>query len=1132
MITKTKRGKRNSAKRVIKSLVMTGFNPDGYKSKVTTIKKLIREMKASVITMQETKCQQTGQIKLDGYFTYEHLRSNELGGGIAISALEELCPTFVSDGGEEVEALTICIKLRNMSIWITSAYGPQETAQNVKKTAFWKYISEQAQEARACGQGFVLQGDLNSWLGSNELPGDLRDQNKNGKLFQTFLEQNNLICVNSLPFTKGLITRSRKYLGKVKQSTIDFYVVCESVLPYVSKMEILNDNSHMLTNFSAVNNNGEPVNSDHAPLKMEIEMDVAPVKKTKIEIMNFNDKESQMKFKEITSQTNVFTKCFETLQPVLEQSNTWLSHVSTHCKKAFKNIRIRPRKIKPSAADRLIGQRNRLLKEKKTDEAKELDNKIAKAIAEEGRKKSNMFQKYCDKNESGVLSEMWKMKKSLFPKKASTLPSSKINYQGKLVTEPTELTKLLGEEYGRVRLRQRPTHPKHLKLKNTRRKLIKLKMEIAMKRKTAPFQMNELECVLKSLKPKKARGPEGLSRTLFNNSVIGSNLKDSLLIMFNKLKQTGKIPHFMKKAVVTTIPKKGSKIKLENERGIFIVNCVRGIFMRLLYNLKRHILDDHMSDSNVGGRRNKSGINHIWAMNCIIHDQISSVKKTPAVIQQWDYKQMFDGMDDSEACGDIFTYGVNDDHLTLIHEANREVAVSVKTPYGLSKEYKLTGRTMQGDTWASAKASAQVDFFGKEMVQEQPNFMYKFKGEVPIPLLGQVDDLVGVSEAGFKAEQLSAFVNVKTADKDLQFGPAKCKYMIISKVKHQSFHKPQLTVDTWKLKHTKSGNMIEEFQGKVELKEEESLMYLGYMLSNKGSNMPNIIHKRNKSIGTQKQIPRLIEKLGPYRFESAMIYIEALLRSSILYGSETMHNVKEFEWRAIESTEESVIQRVAGTLKSCGRHLLYLENGFVPARFQVQRQMLNRLQYILQQPEGSLLPRMYEAQRKFPTKGDWASETALIVEKHEINLTNCQIRCMKENTFKALTKRQSRKRAFKYLITKLQGGSKGSSIRYNTLEMADYLLPECELTVEEKISMFSIRCEMNDLPFNFGTKQDCQLGCSEPMNTEHILLCSQLNENAHDLKFDNILNGTLRQKIEVFHKIELNTKKRSELLTK
>ena len=30
-----------------------------------------------------------------------------------------------------------------------------------------------------------------------------------------------------------------------------------------------------------------------------------------------------------------------------------------------------------------------------------------------------------------------------------------------------------------------------------------------------------------------------------------------------------------------------------------------------------------------------------------------------------------------------------------------------------------------------------------------------------------------------------------------------------------------------------------------------------------------------------------------------------------------MHNVKEVEWRALESIEESVIQRVLGTLRSC-----------------------------------------------------------------------------------------------------------------------------------------------------------------------------------------------------------------------
>ena len=116
--------------------------------------------------------------------------------------------------------------------------------------------------------------------------------------------------------------------------------------------------------------------------------------------------------------------------------------------------------------------------------------------------------------------------------------------------------------------------------------------------------MKDLESVQKGLKRKKARGPAGLSRTIFREPVIGSNIKDSLLDMFNKLKETGEIPNFMRKTIVTTIPKKGSKLEVENERGIFLVNTVRSILMRLLFNLKYQVFDAHMSDSNVGGRSN------------------------------------------------------------------------------------------------------------------------------------------------------------------------------------------------------------------------------------------------------------------------------------------------------------------------------------------------------------------------------------------------------------------------------------------------------------------------------------------------------------------------------------------------
>ena len=78
------------------------------------------------------------------------------------------------------------------------------------------------------------------------------------------------------------------------------------------------------------------------------------------------------------------------------------------------------------------------------------------------------------------------------------------------------------------------------------------------------------------------------------------------------------------------------------------------------------------------------------------------------------------------------------------------------------------------------------------MLEDKSRFMYKFMGKVAVPLLGQVDDLIGIVEAGFKSDQLNAFVNAKTADKDLQFSHEKCKTMLVSKVKPKSYHKANL----------------------------------------------------------------------------------------------------------------------------------------------------------------------------------------------------------------------------------------------------------------------------------------------------------------------------------------------------
>ena len=121
-------------------------------------------------------------------------------------------------------------------------------------------------------------------------------------------------------------------------------------------------------------------------------------------------------------------------------------------------------------------------------------------------------------------------------------------------------------------------------LKNKKKRIFEMKLKLASNNKSKLWTMSELEVVLKNLKNNKSRDPEGFINEIFKTDVIGTDMKNSLLIMFNTLKEEQLIPRFMNKTNITTIPKKGSKQRLENERGIFRVSVVRAILMRLIYN--------------------------------------------------------------------------------------------------------------------------------------------------------------------------------------------------------------------------------------------------------------------------------------------------------------------------------------------------------------------------------------------------------------------------------------------------------------------------------------------------------------------------------------------------------------------
>ena len=112
--------------------------------------------------------------------------------------------------------------------------------------------------------------------------------------------------------------------------------------------------------------------------------------------------------------------------------------------------------------------------------------------------------------------------------------------------------------------------------------------------------------------------------------MIGSDFQEALLDLLNLCKTEMKIPDFMKLANISNIwKKKGDKMNIDSYRGIFIVNIFRSLILRLIHEDKMKTIDSHMTDFQIGGRKGRNVRDHIFVVNGLIQEALSSVKSKP-----------------------------------------------------------------------------------------------------------------------------------------------------------------------------------------------------------------------------------------------------------------------------------------------------------------------------------------------------------------------------------------------------------------------------------------------------------------------------------------------------------------------
>ena len=175
-----------------------------------------------------------------------------------------------------------------------------------------------------------------------------------------------------------------------------------------------------------------------------------------------------------------------------------------------------------------------------------------------------------------------------------------------------------------------------------------------------------------------------------------------------------------------------------------------------------------------------------------------------------------------------------------------------QTSLGLTIRDKIKKIILQGDVFGPIECSVAVDTLGKECLSDDKH-LYLYKDKVKVPMLAMVDDILVVSECGFKSSMVNSFINTKTSLKKLQFGVNKCFKMHIGKAYNEAVC-PDLEIDGWDVKvvedfNTKEVTMEDEYSGAQKMEEVSHEKYLGNIISSEGKNKKNITARVNRGWG-------------------------------------------------------------------------------------------------------------------------------------------------------------------------------------------------------------------------------------------------------------------------------------------
>ena len=183
---------------------------------MNSLKSAVSDVKANLITIQETHCRRKGKIQIEDFVFFEAIRKAK-GGGTLIACHEDLKPKLIEEYEDDFEQLVVEITVNEKDIRVISGYGPQENWPEEKRMPFFVALETEIEKAVLAGKSILIEMDANSKLGNTIIPGDPYEMSPNGAILAQIVERHNIIVGNGINTCKGTITRQRQTRTKLKK---------------------------------------------------------------------------------------------------------------------------------------------------------------------------------------------------------------------------------------------------------------------------------------------------------------------------------------------------------------------------------------------------------------------------------------------------------------------------------------------------------------------------------------------------------------------------------------------------------------------------------------------------------------------------------------------------------------------------------------------------------------------------------------------------------------------------------------------------------------------------------------------------------------------------------------------------